>query len=800
MVSQFSTWLQQWRKRERLTQTALAKRAAVSEILIRKWEAGDRVPSEAMAAALARALRIAQAEQADFVRFARSMQPLHDGATLGEAPWQLPEPANNLPTAPTPLIGRDAELAAAAALLSREAVSFVNVIGPPGIGKTRIALAVAAQLLPQFRDGVFVVSLAAIQDMALLPISIGNALGLSMGKDRAADSQVMAHLATRRLLLVLDNLEQLPPDPLADWLATLLAACPQLKLLGTSRSMAHIRAEHVFALAPLGLPNLQHLPASSLLAHVPAIALFLDRAQAVLPSFVLDVHNARAVAELCARLDGLPLAIELAAARIHDASPAALAALSPLNLAIDGPRDLPPRQRTLRNAIAWSYGLLPEPSQLNLRALAAFPAGLAMDEMTAWSANTAAWPEAQAHHLLRAVDGRWQMFESIREFANEQATLLGEHARWQQLLVDWATQQAEGVTAGWLGPAMPELRARMDAGLPNLRAALAWCRQHEVVQGAHILSRSGLFWIYRGYLREFITLAEDFIHTFPKLDARQAVQAELRIEYGRALYDVGRAPDALAQFTISAELFERIGDHRNAARAHNRLGATHFGMYEFGVSRTHLERSLALFTELGDAWWIANQTLNLGALHGEMDSTQGESVRLVSQALATFRTLKDDASVAVCLSNLGASAFAEQRNTDAARCFAEALTLQQAAGQRRREAQCHVWLGAAHVTLGEPAQALASAQLGLKLHREVGSQQGMIEALEVIAAATAELDRPADALSLWQAAAHMRDTLKLPIQWANARAYAPSLERARRVATAREITFDEALSLGVLMA
>src|SRR5438445_4546876 len=267
-------------------------------------------------------------------------------------------PPHTLPAQLTPLIGREQEVAAACTLLRRTEVRLVNLRGTGGIGKTRLALQVATDLLADFADGVCFVSLAAVSDPDLVVATIAQTLGLKDTGGQPPLERLKASLSQKRLLLLLDNFEQVLAA--APQLAELLVACPHLKLLVTSRAVLHIRGEHEFPVSPLALPDLTQLPESETLAQVPAVALFLQRARATKPDLQLTAATARAIAEMCVQLDGLPLAIELAAARSKLLPPQALLARLGQRLAVltSGAQDAPARQQTLRNTIAWSYNLL----------------------------------------------------------------------------------------------------------------------------------------------------------------------------------------------------------------------------------------------------------------------------------------------------------------------------------------------------------------------------------------------------------------------------------------------------------
>ncbi|HEY3231200.1 MAG TPA: helix-turn-helix domain-containing protein, partial [Roseiflexaceae bacterium] len=356
----FGRWLRRRRKALDLTQQELGQRAGCAEGTIRKLEADDMRPSKQIAERLADQLGVPATERAAFVSFARSQsRPAVFTVAAGDQVAQATRspaapileqsadsilaPRRNLPAPPTPLIGRAADVAAVRDRLLNIDVRLVSLLGPPGIGKTRLALWVATDLADSFADGVVFVALAPISNPDLVVPTIAQALGLVEGGSQPLFDHLVAHLRDKQLLLVLDNFEQVVEA--APQIADLLAATRRLKLLVTSRVALRLSGEHEQVVPPLALPDLLHLPANEVLAQCPAVALFSVRAQAVQASFAITHENALAIAAICHRLDGLPLAIELAATRIKVFTPQTLLARLDrcLPLLTSGARDLPAR-------------------------------------------------------------------------------------------------------------------------------------------------------------------------------------------------------------------------------------------------------------------------------------------------------------------------------------------------------------------------------------------------------------------------------------------------------------------------
>lgn len=395
------------------------------------------------------------------------------------------ERAASLPLLPTRLIGREREVAAIAAMLADPGVHLVTLVGPGGAGKTHLARTVAA-LAAQFRDGSRFVDLSPLSDAALVMPAIAAALGVHVGTGHAVAEEIASVLRDAQILLILDNCEQVLDA--AGELAALLQACPEQRVLATSREPWHIRAEHIYAIGPLPLPLVDTWGTLDDLARVPAVALFVERAQAVDSSFLITEGNAPAVAEICRRLDGLPLAIELAAARVSVLPPTALLARleQRLPLLTGGSRDLPARQRTMRDAVAWSYGLLTPPEQRAFRTFSVFAGGFALaasEEVLAGIGASAAEAidlvtSLVAKSLLRPMSGvektRYLMLETVREFGAEQLLASGERDRVCTAHAAYFTKLSDSLGTNSLSFASRKLLQPELPELDNIRLALTW--------------------------------------------------------------------------------------------------------------------------------------------------------------------------------------------------------------------------------------------------------------------------------------------------------------------------------------
>lgn len=747
----FGTWLKQHRKQLDLTQGALADQVGCSVATVRKIETNQRRPSRQFVERLARFLEIPANDLPTFVSFARNggqycpQIPLT--AAAAERDQTLSKPSSNLPFWPTRLLGREQLIAATRARLLDDDVRLLTLTGPPGIGKTRLGVQIAQASAGAFADGVCFVGLAPLRDPALLLMAIAQALGLHTAADQSFQASLKTYLREKRLLLLLDNFEHLPAA--APLVGELLAAAPGLKLLVTSRAKLHLYGEHEFPIPPLALPNLADLPATDDLPRCyPSVALFVARARAARPDFALTEANAPIVAEICVRLDGLPLAIELAAARSKLLNPPALLArlTSRLDLLTGGACDLPERQRALRNMIGWSYDLLTTDERRLLRRLGVFLGGCSIEAAAAvcqdallggsarGSQNGHAAPtiieqvDALIHHSLlhqgAGVDDppRYVLLETIREYALERLTADGEIDAIRQQHAAYFLQFAQQAESKLNGPDQAEWLDQLEQDHDNLRAALAWLLERKQAElGLRLAGALAEFWLVRGYFAEGRTWLERFLEVAPTFTAARA----------KALYGLGTLARRQGDFAVAQRCYEdgialsqERGDKNNIALGYIGLGEWAIVRENSAVARTQIEKSLALFRELENKQGIARAFAGLAAIaqsRGKFTAAR----EYIELSLELYRELQDIGRIAWMVYRLGVVAHHQKNPALERTCCEESLALWQTLGDQRGVAFSLTNLGLIALAERKYAQARDFWDASLARFQKLGDRNGI---------------------------------------------------------------------------
>ncbi|MBI1281211.1 MAG: tetratricopeptide repeat protein [Anaerolineaceae bacterium] len=625
--SSFGQWLKQRRKALDFTQEDLAQQIGCTVSALYKFEADQRRPSHQIAELLAECLNIPADQHRAFIRFARGE------VAVDAAPWGTPfHPPSNLPAYHMPLIGREADVAAVRKRMLQPQTRLLSLVGPPGIGKTRLALQVAIDVLDEFADGVFFVALASISDAALVSTTIANTLGVQDIGPQSSLQRLKTFLRDKQLLLVLDNFEQILLA--APQISELLSICLWLKVLATSRAPLRIRPERQIPIAPLALPDLAHLPDVEGVTQYSAVTLFIERAQAVKPDFVLTQQNASTVAAICARLDGLPLAIELISAQIKLLPPVALLERlhGHLMLQTDGMRDLEPRHRTLNNAIEWSYQLLNVDEQTLFRRLGVFVGGwtleaveeICMDNLNLNLLDGIALLLDKNLIMREHISGgelRFTMLETIREYALGQLIASGELEVLQGQHATYYLTLAEAVPLGITGAQVALWWDHLELEHDNFRAALAWSHT-QISRETELRLALALadFWRLQGYLSEGIAwlkrVLETTINGTYEVPSGADCVRQARLLNWLAIFMIwqGNEDAALPISEKSLALFRELGDTEAYADALADHGMLFVTRRDFERASIYLNESMALCREVGYRSGIATTFLFFGNL------------------------------------------------------------------------------------------------------------------------------------------------------------------------------------------
>ncbi len=638
---------------------------------------------------------------------------------------------NNLPVQLTSFIGRETEIAYIKQAISEH--RLLTLTGPGGTGKTRLALQVARGMIDDFHNGAFFVALAPITDPGLVISTIAQSLDIKETAGRSIMDSLKEYLQGKSLLLLLDNFEQVISA--APVVADLLAACSELKILVTSREALHISGEHEYPVPTLALPALTLSPSPEFISHYPAVELFIQRAQVVKPDFRVTDETVLTVMEICQRLDGLPLAIELAAARVKLLTPRAMLARlgSPLEFLTGGARDLPARQQTLRNAIAWSYDLLDEDEQKLFRQFSVFVGGCTLDAVEAIAAGDQSHPPTLDllgslldKSLLRVAEGingepRFLMLETLRDFGMEQLEASGEPNKIRRRHAEFFLGLAEQAEATLESAEQIEWMHRIEQEHDNLRAALEWSRTSAGAEELclRLAGSLGLFWEVRGYFSEGRERLSAVLLTHAA-QGRTAARARLLARAGELAYRQSDYPATVSFSAESLDICREIGDRQGMASALIKLGnaATEGG--DYATAARFLEEALSIWRDLKDMHGTARALISLGWAALRSGNYPLAQARL-EEALALSRELANTRSIGFELSGLGEVALRQGDYKRAKQLLEESLELRRHLGNK--------WgVGVSLGTLGWVAMRdgdwdLAMARLSEKSRSTPGDQR-----------------------------------------------------------------------------
>ncbi len=705
---------------------------------------------------------------------------------------------SNLPVPSAALVGREKELAATVELLLRNDVRLVTLTGPGGIGKSRLAVALAAKVAEQFPSGVYFVPLAQVTDPDLIASAIAQALGVRLTGSHSPLETVKEHLrqfSTDPMLLLFDNFEHMLA--VAPILAELLASAPHLRLLVTSRAALHVYDEHEFPLPPLALPDTGKTPAPELLSQYSAISLFIQRAVAVKPDFRLTEQNASDIAEICTRLDGLPLAIELAAARVKLLSASAMRTrlASRLQLLTGGSRDLPARQQTLRQAIDWSYDLLNESEQKLFRRLSVFVGGGTLEAIESVCDTKqdlgldvldgmASMVDKSLVRQIEQSDGepRFVMLETIREYGLEKLVASGEEQQTRRAHAAYGLVLAEEGTSGDTDVKHKGWLDGFDAEHGNFRAALDWLIETGNAEwGLRLGAALFRFWEMREYLAE----GRDWLGKLLALPgASTPTTSRLRVLFAAGVLAGEQRDFATCDASLmqSLEIARHLGDQRSIAVSLNALGVNARDRDDFAASAVFLEETLVLWRELHDARAVARTLSNLaGIVKLQEDYPRARS--LYEECLSIFRELDDRPGIAWALNHQGDVA-RDQGDSDAARSLYESSLA------AFRELKDRWGIAGTLADLGNLAREQRDYRTADSLYREslqtfheLEHKRGIARLLESFACSASEQSEPESSLRLAGAAAALRESIGAPLAPSEQAKLERTLEPARRELT-----------------
>ena len=739
-------------------------------------------------------------------RYASTRDLARDLAGLRDRLLESPAEARgagpvNLPVARTRFVGREKERKALSALLDRPDARIVTLTGFGGIGKTRLALEVAQEISDRFPAGVSFVPLELARDADQMVAAISRVLGVRESVGQTLSDSLKDHLASTArvpMLLVLDNFEQL--QSAAATVADLVAVGARLQVVVTSRSPLHVYGEFEFPVPPLALPDVENLPSFERLSSYESVALFLQRAQAIKPDFALTKENASAIADICARLEGLPLALELAAARVKLLTPAAMQAKlqKRLHLLTGGALDLPARQRTLRGAIEWSHDLLDENEQKLFRRLSAFVGGCTLEAVEA-VANTRddlgsdvldAISSLVDKSLMRQVETageepRFVMLETIREYALERLAASADEPITRRSHAAYCLVLAEEVGSADSGIDSTEWLDRCDREHENFRAALdnLW-RNGEAQWGLRLAGALFQFW----ERRELITEGREWLEkllSLPGAAVRDKVRARAVFAAGvlaGAQKDYGAAQ---ALLTESLEINRETDDKWAAAVSLNALAVTALDRRDVASARLLSQQNLEVWRELGDRAAVARSLSNLASVVKE----QGDyplAHSLYEEALATFREIGDPTAAARVLNKQGDVAREQGKTSEARALYEQSLATFREFGDRWGTALALADLGNLARGRGDFSSARSLYRDSLRIFQELDYKRGVAQLLEHFACAAADQGEAKAALSFAGAAAALRNALGTPLPPAEQARLETTLEPARKLLTDSE--------------
>jgi predicted ATPase/DNA-binding XRE family transcriptional regulator len=739
----FGYWLKLKRKALDLTREELAKQVGYSAATIRKIEDEERRPSAQVVERLAEIFAIPENERQAFVRFARG-DVTSAPRGRSELQWNAFTPRTNLPASLTSFIGRGTEIARIQEYLSKPEIRLVTLMGPPGIGKTRLGIETARTSLMDFPDGVFFIALAPLDDPNGIASTIIQTLGYMESAEHSPEDHLKASIGQKQMLLVMDNCEHLI-EGMASLASSLLSACPHLKMLATSRESLRIPGEWIYLVQAFDMPVESETITIANAPDFPALMLFVERARAVRPDFELTADNIQTIAAICAHLDGLPLVIELIAARLRLMSPQRL--LERMSghfvLTADGMRAPSERQKTLWNAIDWSYNLLSDPERKLFTYLSVFSGGFTLahaEAIFAPAVTEKSVPELLAllldKSLIRRATGEaredyFEMLVTIQEYGRERLRASGAETEIRNWHLEYFGDLAKQARPHLGGPEQLAWLDRLDLEHDNIRAALSWAQTSGYfAAGLHLATDLQLFWIYRRDRREPCLAIENLLAGTPPPDDLH-VLARGHVVAGHLQMFLGRYDLAYVHAREAERLCLQLGKAYIAdlANARNLIVYTDMDLVH-DPARTckALEENLKLFYEAEDEWHIAHTIFSIAQSLRQLDDLPNAR-RTFEQSLALFRRCGDNIRVATLTTNLAGIAFEEGKFGEARANCEQALSYYREVGSNLLAVEPLYMLGAIAIREGDYAGAKARYTECLLLDQQIGRNLQLAECL-----------------------------------------------------------------------
>ena len=714
----FGEWLRQRRRILDLTQQELADQAGCARITLRRIESGGLKPSKELADILLAKLGIPGPERPDWILFARGLAGLPNG-TVSSSPLQ--EPRTNLPVSITSFVGREVDIERIRRRLSEH--RLVTLTGAGGIGKTRLAQEVGRGLLQAYPNGVWFVELASLGDPALVPQTVAGIFGIRNQSDRPLMEVLIQVLRNKRTLLILDNCEHLL-DACAEFSDKVLKNCPELKILATSREALGVVGEALYLVPALAVPDIKDIASPDKPNEYEALRLFDERAQLVNMDFALTMENLPFIALICARLDGIPLAIELVAARIQTFSPEQIASQLENRFELLTTRNarILPKHQSLRTSMEWSWNLLSEPEKRFMRHLSIFAGGWTLESAEAICEGDV--PDVISALIKKSLmlvnkqsryETRYRFHEIVRQYASEKLDEAGEDADIRTRHLNYFVRLSEQAETALRGPAQAEWMSRLNDERDNIRTAVEWANETNPEAGLYLLGRLYRFWESFD-IREGAHWLAKLVEN-PNSTTYPHASAKALLAQGRLLTWLEQFLQARSATELSLDLFRACGDQEGEIDSLLSLGY----LADVPGNASYSEQSLVLAKSLGDIWRQAEALNQLSFMY-----SGDKQFACLEQAIMWFRQCGDWSRLAMALSQFGRSALFNGDFELARQKLDEAMRMSDQLNDKDAKAFLLSNQGRMTMAQGDYVQASKYLQEALKLWEEIGTRMTVL--------------------------------------------------------------------------